>query len=457
MNAHGDLEQKLDRLGEEIAPRQPFTEKVMQAVRASDSPPQRRGILRRIGIMKPAIGTAIAIGFLVFLGVSKEEPPEDRAFERSISAELDSRTDANRGPLSFIRRWGYLDREGNIVIEPRFYRAYDFHEGLAIVNVGGRGQDVDQRRLARSPSPNDVDSEDKGPMGVIDRTGTLVVEPRFGRAFHFQEGTAAVMVDGKWGFIDRRGEYVIEPRFDEASPFQEGRANVRIGKQWGFIDRKGDFAVEPVYDYVGHFSEGLGNVAVSNPKGEGWIRGFVDMNGREVIKPQYRHTGEFSEGYVAVRTEDLWGYIDRDGNQKIPYQFKTAGPFRNGLAKVELPAKPNMFGMIDKSGTMVVEPIRYYGGYRITPDGTITAYHYDPKTNEKIAEPFDMQKIWAFPDLYYPGMDIRDGRTTIQIGGTDPPRYAAVDQNGDIVFTTDPDEISYVRPYSEGLAVFGMP
>jgi hypothetical protein len=143
----------------------------------------------------------------------------------------------------------------------------------------------------------------------------------------------------------------------------------------------------------------------------------------------------------------------------IPYQFEYAGPFRNGLAKARLSKRPHMLVLIDKSGTMVIElgPVRHYADLGITPDGAITAYYYDDRTHEKNGEPFDPGQIWTSPDLYHAETFFREGRATIRIEDSEPPRYAVVDENGEIVFTTDPDEMSYVGYYSEGLAHFGIP
>jgi hypothetical protein len=394
--------------------------------------------------MKPVIGTAVAVVFIVFLAVPKEEPPGDRTPEKSMGAQLESSSSRPRSSL-----WGFVDREGNVVIEPKFTSVSRFHEGLAFVKVGGIIPD-DEVSLT-------IDPRDKRTWGVIDRTGKMVVAPKFDQAFHFQEGTAPVQVDGKWGFIDRRGEYVIEPRFDQVFHFYEGLAKAKRDEKWGFIDREGDFAVEPVYDGAGHFSEGLANVAVRDPEEGNLVWGYVDRSGKVVIEPKCHGAGEFSEGYAAVRSEDgLKGYIDREGNQMIPFRFRSGDPFRNGLARARLSTKPPMAGMIDKSGTMVIESVRHYSDLGISPDGAITAYYYHPKTHEKIGVPFNPADIWPFPGLYYSEMYFREGRTTIQIEGSDPPRYAVVDQNGDIVFTTDPEKIRDLGDYREGLAHFGI-
>ncbi|HEX2640476.1 MAG TPA: WG repeat-containing protein, partial [Pyrinomonadaceae bacterium] len=53
-----------------------------------------------------------------------------------------------------------------------------------------------------------------GKAGFIDRTGTVVIEPKYEDAYDFSEGLAPIKVDGKWGFINESGRTIVEPRFD---------------------------------------------------------------------------------------------------------------------------------------------------------------------------------------------------------------------------------------------------
>ena len=50
--------------------------------------------------------------------------------------------------------------------------------------------------------------------GVIDRKGQFVGEPQFEDAQSFQEGTAAVLLDGKWGFISENENLVIDLQYE---------------------------------------------------------------------------------------------------------------------------------------------------------------------------------------------------------------------------------------------------
>jgi len=144
--------------------------------------------------------------------------------------------------VEFGDEWGFIDPQGNYVINPQFDSASSFSEGLAAVRVG---------------------DGDTGKWGFIDPQGNYVINPQFDYASSFSEGLAAVRVGdgdtGKWGFIDPQGDYVINPQFDDTSSFSEGLAAVRVGGwdtgKWGFIDPQGNYVINPQFDRLHSFRQ----------------------------------------------------------------------------------------------------------------------------------------------------------------------------------------------------------
>ena len=91
-------------------------------------------------------------------------------------------------------------------------------------------------------------------LGFVDRTGKVVIPPRFEGTSNFSEGLAAVRINGKWSFIDRGGK-VISPEFDSAGNFSEELAPVNMNGKWGFIDKTGKVAIPPQFESVGSFAK----------------------------------------------------------------------------------------------------------------------------------------------------------------------------------------------------------
>ncbi len=136
--------------------------------------------------------------------------------------------------------WGYIDRSGEYVVEPKFHDAWNFHEGLAVVKV----------EWAR---------------GYIDRKGNFVVEPKYQYAGPFRDGKARVMLDDVWQYIDHEGKPIgeAEPvKMEDDSVPEEMPLPTLKGKKFGYADADGKFVIKPSFIQAKPFSEGLAAVLV---------------------------------------------------------------------------------------------------------------------------------------------------------------------------------------------------
>jgi WG containing repeat len=183
--------------------------------------------------------------------------------------------------------------------------------------------------------------------GYIDRNGKTVIEPRFpqpttvghiGRqhltdhSHPFRNGLTSIETGNgrEWSVIDKTGRIIFTPSAGNYSPFlfSEGLLRYREKYSEGFLNTDGSVAVKPAWYTVEGFSEGL--AAVSNrdkdecPDYLDSCRGFIDKAGNVVIKPQFASAGGFKGGlaWVTTRKTDpkdgrmffTVGYIDRSGN-----------------------------------------------------------------------------------------------------------------------------------------------
>lgn len=136
--------------------------------------------------------------------------------------------------------------------------------------------------------------------GYIDRDGKMAIEPQFDDAWNFHEGLAAVKVEWARGYIDREGKYIVEPRYQYAGPFRDGRARVMLDDVWEFIDRKGNRTgeAEPV-----KMEDDAVPTEQPTPTAKGKKYGYTDKDGNFVIKPKFIQAGPFSDGLAAVLVE----------------------------------------------------------------------------------------------------------------------------------------------------------
>lgn len=283
-------------------------------------------------------------------------------------------------PIEVNSRWGYMDRSGKTVIEPRFDWADDFSEGLAAVKVGELWGFIDTNgKLVIEARYSSVYQFSEGlarvqiggygkPWGFIDHTGVMVIEPRLADTIgggelenSFHDGLARIEVNSLHGFIDKKGNTSIAPRFRYAYPFSEGLAAASEGldKKWGYIDKYGNWAIPPKFDQASVFFDGLAPVELNG------ACGYVDRTGALKISPRFKMNrdddcavswGSFEDGLSRWKDRDKYGYINKAGEFVIKPQFHLTFNFSEGLAFVEINGK---YGFVDTSGRMAIAPQFY--------------------------------------------------------------------------------------------------
>ncbi len=136
-------------------------------------------------------------------------------------------------PAATQTRWGYIDKTGQIAVQPQFDYAGKFSgSGLAPVKMG------------------EV-------WGFVDRSGAIKINPQYTYATDFIEGPGGWLAriassEGsggwRWGAIGKDGAIRIQPQFAELGAFDSsGHAVVKVGENYGLLDSAGKLVVNPIY------------------------------------------------------------------------------------------------------------------------------------------------------------------------------------------------------------------
>lgn len=122
---------------------------------------------------------------------------------------------------------GFIDEKGNVKIKPTFTvdsddaeRRMFFSEGLCPFQTGTIAGVAGGTRILKK-------------FGYIDKTGKVIIKPQFDYAGQFIDGIAVVSTGGNYGYIDKHGNYVIEPKFANVGNFINGIARVSGGGEFG--------------------------------------------------------------------------------------------------------------------------------------------------------------------------------------------------------------------------------
>jgi len=251
------------------------------------------------------------------------------------------------GSCGLCGEWVYINKAGQVVIHTKpivgaSNYVGDFSDGFASF-YSEVGQPDFPRNL---------------PYGYLDKNGKVVIPAKFGYAEDFHEGLAAVAKDfmrTAWGYINQQGEYMIEPKFSDVGDFQDGLAEVRIGGKWGYIDKAGHMIIEPQFEQASPFSEGYALVKLNTKFG------YIDKSGTVVISPRFEWGSDFSEGLAVAKLGAKTGYINKEGKFAVPLQFEADeyGSFSGGIAQVLVRYKVNYtfkIGYIDTKGRFIWKP-----------------------------------------------------------------------------------------------------
>ena len=191
--------------------------------------------------------------------------------------------------------WGYMNKYGDVVIEPIYNRASFFSENLATVGL----KNFDNNKIE---------------YGVIDKSGSqkLKVSSRYDFIGHFSDGLAVYRKDGEWGYLNRRGKEVIRS-FDwkEAFPFFDGYATVKgFDNEFGLINKKGKLKINtreriPISLY--------NNVYVYYDLRR-YRRGFMNKRRKSKSLPEFNELVPLLSKGAWAKNGTIWYYINKKGN-----------------------------------------------------------------------------------------------------------------------------------------------
>ncbi len=186
---------------------------------------------------------------------------------------------------------GFLDVDGNIVLEHKYHGFNDFSDGLVKVSNASYGN-----------------------IGYMDKTGKLVIPIKFKEGNDFSEGLAFVRKkNGENLFIDKTGKEVFNVKTEVfnfyRSKFSEGLVKIQVGNyDYNFLDNIGNIVFTlKNYNEAGDFHDGLACVGRNN------LYGFVDKTGREIIPLQYKYSSKFKNDEAIVFIGGYYVYIDKTG------------------------------------------------------------------------------------------------------------------------------------------------
>jgi hypothetical protein len=219
--------------------------------------------------------------------------------------------------------------------------------------------------------------------GYVNLEGNYIIEPKFKSAAPFRNGKALVStIEGKYALINDKGQFLHNYYVQSMKGFSEGLAAVKpVGnKNFGYMNENGEIIIDAKYETANDFHEGLAVVwsqAFSN------TAGLINTDGEYVLPGQYgniRYIGnslwavskEFRDNYSLPSEAYRFALVNKEGKMVTDFEFDAIESFIGDYAVAEQ-GLTTFF--IDRSGKKVESlPTINGNGSVKRQDDVISAY-----------------------------------------------------------------------------------
>lgn len=197
----------------------------------------------------------------------------------------------------------------------------------------------------------------EGKWGFIDKNGNVVVDFRYDEVRSYSNGVAVVFKGGKAGLVDYNGKEILKPTFSYIYDFVgkygyfviRRELDGRIDESYGFLDNSGKVIVEPIYGYVKFIYSDI--AAVRNKNGSKYFLLKIGEN-KKITDELFDDINEFSEDRGVFRLGNKYGIIDTSGKILTDAEYDEIRGFRGGYSVARL---DNKFGLLNKDGNVVLD------------------------------------------------------------------------------------------------------
>lgn len=289
----------------------------------------------------------------------------DRKGRTLQSYDYSTVRDYSEGLMAFrpegSQKYGYINEEGLIVIQPAFTEARPFNNGRAIVNVG------------ESFSPQ---------FGLIDKNGKFIIEPIYNEILMLGDDRVAVgkpmhenipYLGSLFAIADWNGNILTDFQYTNVLKFEKGYASVSDRDQTFFINQNGQVAKhlpiakgEGTFTFEGPLIKGMidNRLRYYNHKGVLiWSQNqIIPLNNRHrVIERKHKPNKDYLVYYPQIqgirsdteqkkvndRLAELAGVKEISPNQQLSYSFTSNFEiffFKNRLVVLQINSNVYSFG-----------------------------------------------------------------------------------------------------------------
>ena len=253
--------------------------------------------------------------------------------------------------------YGVIDKEGNVVIEPK-YTSIDIPNPIKAVFIksddGKNYSAIDEKGnqlftdydSVEAISINSITSnipyektvlkyKQGGLYGLIDFDGKKITENIYNSITNidYKEGNLKVEQNGSYGVINIKGTTILEPVYDaimadgyynEETKYEKAGFILRIvtdeGYRFGYADRTGKIILDTLYNEVSRLTEVKGDdvYLVTSTNG----RYGLYKNNKEILANEYTDISfDPNNNLLIVQKDQAQGVVNLEGNNIVPIDY----------------------------------------------------------------------------------------------------------------------------------------
>ena len=198
-------------------------------------------------------------------------------------------------PFKDGSKWGFMDKEAKIRIEPIYDFVEPFQEGLALVGLNNF-------------------------IGFIDKKGEVHIPIVYEDGESFNDGLAIISKGEKFGMIDKTNKQRIPIKYEYIGKHMSGLALVSDGTSYGYVNKEGEEKISLTYSNANDFKQSIAIVWQDGKKG------MIDSLGKIIIPIQYNWIEPFnSKGLCRALGDSHYGVLNRQGDTVIDFLYNKIG------------------------------------------------------------------------------------------------------------------------------------
>jgi hypothetical protein len=195
-------------------------------------------------------------------------------------------------PIKVEKKWGLINSEGQIVLDPVYDAIGEFKEyGYAVM-------------------------QKQDGVGLLNRRGEEIFPPQFEDIKVLDSTLMAVLDRGEWMVIDLQGRTILSKGYDKVKVWDSTFLVFQQKGRWGVIRKDGVSIVPAAYEEI-HYEKDL----FFTTEREGQM-GLISLTGQPILKNIAEEIQVFNDSMIFFRQNKQWGAITFTGQLLIEPEYQ---------------------------------------------------------------------------------------------------------------------------------------